>query len=284
MNVVEMVKARLAGVRADGLVNTELECGCGLDDFYPCGTIGMACRAALCDDDGDGMFYAIGTEDAERVRRRRTEAAYRASRAEALAETFRVGDLTELRDADHFASAVHPFIGTCPGCEGIRHRHPAGPCPDCDSVEPIEPLLHTPPAFDWQGASAPDLIDFGEGHVVSLRRCDCVTRGERCMARTIPNEFRCVVHQPIITVEDALRGLEPVAWDRLGFVAIGDRLSMWTGETRTVLLTGVDAETLPFDGPQPEGAEAYLVPEGDLHTAERAELLNGVTAVAFVKE
>ena len=45
MELHEMVKEWLKEKGYDGLCNTDIECGCELDDFMPCGEPRMECQA-----------------------------------------------------------------------------------------------------------------------------------------------------------------------------------------------------------------------------------------------
>jgi hypothetical protein len=38
-SVIEMIRAELVGMGADGLANEDSECGCSLDDLIPCGNV-----------------------------------------------------------------------------------------------------------------------------------------------------------------------------------------------------------------------------------------------------
>jgi hypothetical protein len=59
--VIEILKAHLAAGGFDGLVQTDAECGCGLDDFQPCGGDFSTCEPAYLgackDSPGDWAMY-----------------------------------------------------------------------------------------------------------------------------------------------------------------------------------------------------------------------------------
>lgn len=46
MTVREIVIEKLKAMGAAGLCNPDEECGCGLDDFLPCGEMNMECEPA----------------------------------------------------------------------------------------------------------------------------------------------------------------------------------------------------------------------------------------------
>ena len=50
MNVKDIVIDYLEKNGYDGLCNPSIECGCGLDDFIPCGEMGQNCEAAYKTD------------------------------------------------------------------------------------------------------------------------------------------------------------------------------------------------------------------------------------------
>lgn len=57
----EILIKGLQAMGADGLVNGEIECGCGIDDLAPCCACldGLTeCRAAVRDR-GDGQYYQM---------------------------------------------------------------------------------------------------------------------------------------------------------------------------------------------------------------------------------
>lgn len=58
MNAKDVLKKALAEMGADGLVNTDVECGCGLKDFAPCDE----CNISECEPaklNVDGYFYPM---------------------------------------------------------------------------------------------------------------------------------------------------------------------------------------------------------------------------------
>lgn len=64
MTVREIVRKHLQENGYDGLVNGEVECGCGLDDLEPCGQVSGECKAAyraLCTDECE--HDRIGAKD-----------------------------------------------------------------------------------------------------------------------------------------------------------------------------------------------------------------------------
>lgn len=54
MKVIEIVKAHLVREGFDGLVQTDAQCGCLLDDLAPCGGVGHDCEAGYRGADLDG--------------------------------------------------------------------------------------------------------------------------------------------------------------------------------------------------------------------------------------
>jgi len=56
ITVREIVKQWLKDNKYDGLVDYEIECGCTLEDFEPCGEIGSECTAAYKHPHVDGGY------------------------------------------------------------------------------------------------------------------------------------------------------------------------------------------------------------------------------------
>jgi hypothetical protein len=58
----QLIKAGLKSIGANGLVNPDMECGCGIDDLEPCcGCINIdECVAANLKE--DNLYYAIEAE------------------------------------------------------------------------------------------------------------------------------------------------------------------------------------------------------------------------------
>ena len=46
MKALELIRSGLVAMGADGLVNTDTECGCVLADLFPCGECGCQCEPA----------------------------------------------------------------------------------------------------------------------------------------------------------------------------------------------------------------------------------------------
>jgi hypothetical protein len=54
----EILKAQIASLGGNGLCDPELECGCGLDDFAPCGCLDIdGCKVAKRRE--DGLYYVM---------------------------------------------------------------------------------------------------------------------------------------------------------------------------------------------------------------------------------
>jgi hypothetical protein len=59
MNAKSLLIKALTEMGADGLVNTDMECGCGLDDFEPCDECVLReCEPAKLNKE-DGYFYPM---------------------------------------------------------------------------------------------------------------------------------------------------------------------------------------------------------------------------------
>ena len=46
MTIETIIKQAIAAAGGDGLCNTELDCGCAVDELAPCNAVGMACEVA----------------------------------------------------------------------------------------------------------------------------------------------------------------------------------------------------------------------------------------------
>lgn len=79
MTVKDIVESKLREMGADGLCNGDCECGCGLDDFVPCGECFCGCAPARrvkctdeCEHEGgppyDWHFEPMGVESGRRCR------------------------------------------------------------------------------------------------------------------------------------------------------------------------------------------------------------------------
>ena len=69
--VIDITASYLKEHDYDGLVNGELECGCGLDDLAPCESNSMACEPAIevvpPNDEYDRYFAQKGWTQTERI-------------------------------------------------------------------------------------------------------------------------------------------------------------------------------------------------------------------------
>ena len=67
MTTKEIIENYLRENSFDGLVQIDLECGCGLDDLAPCDQIGLDCEPAYrvpCDcPDHDGFHFSLIKEE-----------------------------------------------------------------------------------------------------------------------------------------------------------------------------------------------------------------------------
>ena len=58
MKVKNIIRDWLVTHKCDGLCNSDLECGCRLDDFIPCGELSMDCEAARSGTPPDDAEFA----------------------------------------------------------------------------------------------------------------------------------------------------------------------------------------------------------------------------------
>ena len=72
MTVEGIIRDWLIAHKCDGLCRSDLECGCRLDDFIPCGELSIDCEAARSGDppddaggDLDFWMYPIATGEDE---------------------------------------------------------------------------------------------------------------------------------------------------------------------------------------------------------------------------
>lgn len=59
MNQLEMIKIHLVATKYDGLCRPQSDCGCAIDDLWPCGDPCPSCQAAYrssCENCGSPMF------------------------------------------------------------------------------------------------------------------------------------------------------------------------------------------------------------------------------------
>lgn len=56
MNILDMLKEKIAQCGGDGLVNGAAECGCTIEDLAPCGEICDDCELARKEDTPGGEF------------------------------------------------------------------------------------------------------------------------------------------------------------------------------------------------------------------------------------
>jgi len=59
VTVEDIIRDWLIAHQCDGLCHSELECGCRLDDFMPCGEPGMDCEAARSGEPPDSRMYPM---------------------------------------------------------------------------------------------------------------------------------------------------------------------------------------------------------------------------------
>lgn len=60
-SIREILKAQIASLGGDGLCYPGVECGCGIDDFAPCGCIDVdGCKVAKRRE--DGLWYVMETK------------------------------------------------------------------------------------------------------------------------------------------------------------------------------------------------------------------------------
>lgn len=63
MNVKEIIKAWLKEHKYEGLFNSDIECGCKLDDFMPCGEMRHDCEAGYIQPGShDGFDFMTGPD------------------------------------------------------------------------------------------------------------------------------------------------------------------------------------------------------------------------------
>jgi len=63
MNVKEIIKAWLKEHKYEGLFNSDIECGCKLDDFMPCGEMRHDCEAGYIQPGShDGFDFMVGAD------------------------------------------------------------------------------------------------------------------------------------------------------------------------------------------------------------------------------
>ena len=55
MDLKDIIRDWLVTHKCDGLCNSDVECGCNLEDFMPCGELDMGCEAARQGKPPDGM-------------------------------------------------------------------------------------------------------------------------------------------------------------------------------------------------------------------------------------
>lgn len=71
MEIVDIVSQHLKGNDFDGLVNTDNECGCGIDDLAPCNSNCMGCQSAIevepPSEDYERYFALKGWTETKRI-------------------------------------------------------------------------------------------------------------------------------------------------------------------------------------------------------------------------
>jgi hypothetical protein len=63
MTVEEILKSAIAAAGGDGLCNSDLECGCGVDDLAPCDAMGIDCviaKGRVLGEEEEEKWYGPG--------------------------------------------------------------------------------------------------------------------------------------------------------------------------------------------------------------------------------
>lgn len=61
--VIDIIKQHLIDSGFDGLCNPDIECGCDLDDFQPCGEDFSRCKPAYKHEDPSGEYDFVMIEE-----------------------------------------------------------------------------------------------------------------------------------------------------------------------------------------------------------------------------